>query len=181
MIVRQDIRIGDEEEEREESGERAPELARPSENHIPQEERDQNNRETRHKGDQVRIVSHAEEESVPEFPLRESPVSDRSFGVLALIDVLIASLPEDARDGEGELGECKEGESREILDERRMLGIDSHIEVFHVAVGRRDMRLLIHRGRIVPGELHRKRDKRNEECRDEPRSVFFEEFHNNSK
>ena len=97
------------------------------------------------------------------------------------IDAFVASSPERARNGESRQWRYEEhGKSGEVFDERRVLGVDAHVEIAHIAVGGGDMRLFIHGGRVIPGETKRNGKQGNEYSRDKPACVLFEELHNQS-
>ncbi len=178
VTVPDDIGVGGVEKKREKSGKCSRELSCPAENHISQKKRDEDDGKARDEGDGVGIIAFLKQKSIAETPLGESPVLGGSLGVIGRVYVFITSLPESARDGEIKSGEREyHRESREVFDERRMLGVNSHIKVLYIAVGSRNMRLLIHRGRIVPGKLNGECRKGDENYDHEPRAVFFEEFH----
>lgn len=182
MIVSEDIGVGGIEEEREESGECAGKFSCPAENGESEEECDEYDGKPRKKCDVIGIISHAKEELIAKTPLGEPPCFCRSFGVLRGVNTFVALTPQGAwhwklRQGRNE----KHGEPGEVFDERRVLGIDAHVEEADVAIGRRNMRFLIHGGGIIPGESKRNGAQCDQYAGDKPYSVFFQEFHRSNR
>ena len=70
-----------------------------------------------------------------------------------------------------------EWDAGEILDERGMFGIESHIAEPDRGIGSRNMRLLIFGRRFLPGQREREEEKTREHERDGKPGMFFEVVH----
>ena len=134
VSVRDDVRIGGVEKKREESGDGTGELLRPAVNESAEEKRDEDNRHAGPEHDHVGVVAGFEDEPLAEHPL-----------------LVHSKTPFVGFDRECDVHE-EERKSGEILEERRMLGVEPHVAVADIRIGGRDMRFLVERGRLLPGE-----------------------------
>lgn len=153
-----DIRIEGEEKDCEDSGERAGAFPGHPVEKIRGEETEEDDGETREKNEEIGVIAETVEEEGPDIPL--------------FVDAL---GPERIGDGE-DRREREEEEPDEVLQEWRMLVIDTHISIADIAVGCGNMRPFIVGGGIGPGRPEREPEENGEHERYDDCRVMLHEL-----
>lgn len=146
VAMSNDIGISKVEESSKESSNGTSKLSSPAIDKESQKECDKNEGETSPEGDSIGVVAIFVEDLITKSPLGESPGTSGPFGKLAEVEG-IAAFPQRERLGHNWCWTQEEkGGPSEILEERWVLWIDTHILILDVAIASGDMSLFVHGG-----------------------------------